>query len=141
MAWLHKRRLGRLSTLSSAAGTLVAYQTDAGKADLQAVSAGKGVFWSGGGGGAGLPPLTLFFKCLLSVLLKLGRGLADCVAPCMSRSAARSDHCLWSMLQVLSDFFRLPLNLFFGAPLSQCPVESSPNMTILGRRWSSIRET
>ena len=29
-------------TLSSAAGTLVADQTDAGKADLRAVSAGKG---------------------------------------------------------------------------------------------------
>ena len=57
------------------------------------------------------------------------------------RSAAGSDYCLWSMLQVLSDFFRLSLNLFLGAPLSRCPVESSPNMTILGRRWSSIRET
>ena len=41
---------------------------------------------------------------------------------------------LWSMLQVLSDFFRLSLNRFFGAPLSRWSVESSPCMTILGRR-------
>ena len=35
-----------------------------------------------------------------------------------TRSAARTDHCLWSMLQVVSDLFRLSLNRFFGAPLS-----------------------
>ena len=35
-----------------------------------------------------------------------------------TQSAARSDHCLWSMLQVVSDFFRLSLNRLFGAPLS-----------------------
>ena len=58
-----------------------------------------------------------------------------------TRSAARSDHCLWSMLQVVSDFFRLSLNHFFGAPLSRWPMESSPNMTIFRRRWSSILET
>ena len=58
-----------------------------------------------------------------------------------TRSAARSDHCLWSMLQVVSDLFRLSLNRFFGAPLSRWPVESSPYKTIFGRRWSSILET
>ena len=55
MAWLRKRRLGRLSTL--AACTLVADPTDAGKADPQAVSAGKGDVQSGGSGGVSLPPL------------------------------------------------------------------------------------
>ena len=58
-----------------------------------------------------------------------------------TRSAARTDHCLWSMLQVVSDLFRLSLNRFFGAPLSRWPVESSPYKTIFGRRWSSILET
>ena len=58
-----------------------------------------------------------------------------------TRSAARSDHCLWSMLPVVSDFFRLSLNRLFGAPLSRWPVESSPYMAIFGRRWSSILET
>ena len=47
MALASQQRLGRLSTLSSAAGTLVADQTDAGKADLRAVSAGKGDVRSG----------------------------------------------------------------------------------------------
>ena len=48
MAWIRKGRLGRLFTLSSAAGTLVADQTDAGKADPRAVSAGKSDVRSGG---------------------------------------------------------------------------------------------
>ena len=62
----------------------MADQTDAGKTDRQVLSAGKGEFWSGGGGGAGLPPLLLVFECLSSILLKLGRGLVDCVAPCIT---------------------------------------------------------
>ena len=61
---------------------LMADQTDAGKADPQAVSAGKGDVQSGGSGGVSLPPLTLVFECVSSILLKLGRGLVDCVAPC-----------------------------------------------------------
>ena len=67
MAWLRKRRLGRLSTL--AACTLVADPSDAEKADPRAVSAGKGDVRSGGGGGAGLPPVSLIFECLSSILL------------------------------------------------------------------------
>ena len=62
MAWLREQRLGRFSTLSLAARTLVAEQTDAGKADPRTVSAGKGDVRSGGGDGTGLPPL--LFVCL-----------------------------------------------------------------------------
>ena len=62
-------------------------QTDAGKADPRAVSAGKGYVRSGGEGGAGLPPLSLVFECLSSILLKLGRGFVDCVAPCITVSS------------------------------------------------------
>ena len=40
------------------------------------------------------------------------------------RKATRSDHCLWSILQEVSDFFRLSLSRFIGAPLSRWPVES-----------------
>ena len=58
-----------------------------------------------------------------------------------TRSIARLDHCLWSMLKAGSDFLRLSLNHVLGAPLSRWPEDSSPNMTIFGRRWSSIRET
>ena len=66
--------------MTSAAGTLVADQTDVGKADPRAVSAEKGDVRSDGGGRAGLPPLSLVFKYLTSILLKLGSGLVDCVA-------------------------------------------------------------
>ena len=59
----------------------MADQTDTGKEDPREVSAGKGDIQSGGGG-AGLPPLSLVFECLSFILLKLGRGLVDCVALC-----------------------------------------------------------
>lgn len=59
----------------------MADQTDGGKADPRAVSAEKGGFRSEGGGGAGFPPLTLVFKYLTSILLKLSSGLVDFVAP------------------------------------------------------------
>ena len=87
-----------------------------------------------------------FLLCLLSlseVLLSASNWTAAwwIVWRQTTSSAARSDHCLWSMLQVVGDVFRLSLNWFFGAPLSRWPVESSPCKTILGRRWSSILET
>ncbi|PFX33228.1 Tyrosine kinase receptor Cad96Ca [Stylophora pistillata] len=59
----------------------VADQTDPGKADPRAVSAEIGNVRSEGGGGAGPPPLSLVFKYLMSILLKLSDGLVDCVAP------------------------------------------------------------
>ena len=65
--------------LTSAAGTFVADQTDAGKADPPAVSAEKGSVRSDGRGGAGLPSLSLVFKYLTSILLKLSGGLVDWV--------------------------------------------------------------
>ena len=59
----------------------MADQTDAGKADPRAMSTGKGDVRCGCGGGAGLPPLSLVFKCRPSILLKWGSGVVDCVAP------------------------------------------------------------
>lgn len=67
--------------MTSAAGTFVADQTDAGKADPWAVSAEQGGVRSEGGGGVGFPPLMLVFKYLTSIPLKLSSGLVDCVAP------------------------------------------------------------
>ena len=37
-------------------------QTDAGETGPRAVTAGKCNVWCGGGGGAGLPPLSLVFE-------------------------------------------------------------------------------
>ena len=36
-----------------------------------------------------------------------------------------------------SKLFKVSLYLFRGAPFSRWPVNSSPNSTIFGRRWSS----
>ena len=54
--------LRSLSMLSSTAGKLVADLTDEGETGLRAVFAGKCNVWCGGGGGAGLPPLSLVFE-------------------------------------------------------------------------------
>ena len=54
--------LRSLSTLTSTAGALVADQTDASETGPSAVTAGKRNVWCGGGGGAGLPPLSLVFE-------------------------------------------------------------------------------
>ena len=62
--------LWSFSTLSSTAGTLVADHTDAGETGPRAVSAGKSSIWCGGGGVAGLPPLSLVFKCIRSISIK-----------------------------------------------------------------------
>ena len=77
-------------------------------------------------------------KCLMSVVVEAARAFLLCLLSLSkfflstsnwaaawwivwrkaTQSAARSDHCLWSMLQAVSDFFRLSLNPFFGAPLT-----------------------
>ena len=45
------------------------------------MTAGKRNVWCGGGGGEGLPPLSLVFELIFPVHFKLGSSLVDCVAP------------------------------------------------------------
>ena len=73
--------LRSLSTFTSTAGALVADQTNAGETGRWAVTAGKRNVWCGGGGGTGLPPLSLVFEWDFPVHFELGNSLVDCVAP------------------------------------------------------------
>ena len=43
------------------------------------MTAGKGNVWCGGGGSAGLPPLSLIFEGIFSVQFELGSSLVNCV--------------------------------------------------------------
>lgn len=123
------------SMLSSTAGTLVADQTNAGETGSRAVSARKCNVWWGGGGGMGLPPLSLVFEWVSSVCFELGSNLVYCIAPGhMVSSKVRP----LLAAEVVSDFFKLSLNRFFESLASgECAIHDDfwKEMVFHSEQW------
>ena len=96
MAWLCERRFRKFVHVDVVCRRARCWPDRCGR--HSAVTAGKRNVWCGGGGSAGLPPLSVIFEWIFLSTLNWAAALWI-VWRQATRSAARLDHCLWSMLQ------------------------------------------